>query len=65
MEFGNVRAFRLPMTIEEKEWRKLCSQVAQETDPQRLSELVDQIIKALDARTDEPEEGQKNRGNNL
>ncbi len=53
------------MTIEEKEWRKLCSQVAQETDPQRLSELVDQIIKALDARTDEPEEGQKNRGNNL
>jgi hypothetical protein len=47
------------MTMEEKEWRQLCAMVAKERDPQRLSELVDQIIVALDAqelrnRKDEP-----------
>src|SRR5579863_6676252 len=38
------------MTMEEKEWRQLCAMVAKESDPQRLSELVDQIIVALDAQ---------------
>jgi hypothetical protein len=40
------------MTIEkkEKEWRKLCKLVAAESDPRRLSELVDQLIEKLDAR---------------
>jgi hypothetical protein len=34
----------------ENEWRNLCKKVAHEPDPQRLSELVDQLIKVLDAR---------------
>jgi hypothetical protein len=40
------------MTIEkkEKEWRKLCKLVDAESDPRRLSELVDQLIEKLDAR---------------
>jgi hypothetical protein len=41
------------MSTEEREWQKLCDQVAKETDPHRLSELVDQIIEALDARKNE------------
>lgn len=35
----------------EQEWRKLCDLVAREPDPQRLSQLVDQLIQVLDART--------------
>jgi|HubBroStandDraft_2_1064218.scaffolds.fasta_scaffold170092_2 hypothetical protein len=34
----------------EEEWRKLCELVAEEPDPQRLSELVDQLIEKLDGR---------------
>jgi hypothetical protein len=37
-------------SIEEKEWRKLCRSVADEPDPKRLSELLDQLIEKLDAR---------------
>jgi len=36
--------------IGEKEWRRLCRLVADEDDPRRLSELVDQLLKELDAR---------------
>jgi hypothetical protein len=35
---------------EEEEWRKLCQPLAEERDPRRLSELVDQLIEKLDAR---------------
>ena len=38
------------MTIDDKEWQKLCQLVADEPDPQRLSELVSRLIKALDDR---------------
>jgi len=38
------------MSIEEQEWRNLCQLVADEKDPKRLSKLLDQLIKALDAR---------------
>jgi len=38
------------MTIEEKEWGKLCESIQDEQDPQRLSELVDQLLKAPDDR---------------
>lgn len=48
------------MTIEEHEWRKLCDLVAKETDPQRLSELVNQIIAAIDAQQDSEREGRQN-----
>jgi hypothetical protein len=34
----------------DQDWRKLCELVAGEQDPKRLSELVDQLIKKLDAR---------------
>jgi hypothetical protein len=36
--------------IKEDEWRKLCQSVADEPDPKRLSELLDQLIERLDAR---------------
>jgi hypothetical protein len=38
------------LSVAEKEWRRLCQLVAAEPDPQRLSELVDQLLKRLDAR---------------
>lgn len=39
------------MTIKkEEEWRELCDRVGVESDPKRLSELVDKLIGALDAR---------------
>jgi len=40
------------MTIkkEEQEWRELCDLIADEQDPQRLCDLVDQLIKAMDDR---------------
>jgi len=40
------------MTIkkEEQEWRELCNLIADEQDPQRLCDLVDQLIKAMDDR---------------
>lgn len=34
----------------QEEWRKLCEMVAQERDPKRLSELIDQLIEKLDSR---------------
>ena len=34
----------------DNEWRNLCKKVAHEPDPQRLSELVDQLIRVLDVR---------------
>jgi len=33
-----------------EQWRKLCELVAAERDPQRLSELVNQLLKELDSR---------------
>jgi len=31
--------------VNEKEWRKLCDMIAAEPDPQRISQLVDQLLK--------------------
>ncbi len=39
--------------VNEKEWRKLCDRIAAEPDPQRISQLVDQLLKELDARRQE------------
>jgi len=36
--------------VDEKQWRKLCEMVIAEPDPQRLSELIDQLLNELDAR---------------
>jgi hypothetical protein len=41
----------------DQEWLKLCELVAREQDPQRLSDLVDQLIKKLDARRRELRSG--------
>jgi hypothetical protein len=35
---------------DDEEWRKLFAAVANEPDPQRLSDLIDQLIKKLDSR---------------
>ncbi|MFZ0799501.1 MAG: hypothetical protein WCA13_17250 [Terriglobales bacterium] len=45
------------MTIDEKDWRKLCALVAEETDPHRLCELLDRLVKALNARRQELHHG--------
>ena len=37
--------------IDEQDWRKLCELAANETDPRRLRALVEQLSKALEART--------------
>jgi len=47
------------LRIEENEWRRLCKLVAAEPDPQRLSELVDQLLKELDARREALRENEK------
>jgi hypothetical protein len=39
--------------VDEKEWRRLCDLIASEPDPQRLSQLVDQLLSELDARRKE------------
>jgi len=52
-EFGHVLAFSYEMMTDEKDWRKLCAMVAEESNPQRLSELIDQLIKALHVRRHE------------
>jgi len=33
-----------------EQWRSLCELITNESDPQRLSELADKLIKELDAR---------------
>jgi hypothetical protein len=35
---------------DDKEWRRLCELVAAESNPERLSRLIDQLLKELDAR---------------
>jgi hypothetical protein len=41
------------MTIKkQEEWRELCALVVEESDPERLSELADELIRALDERKD-------------
>jgi len=36
--------------IDDREWRQLCQLAAKEHDPVRLSEIVDKLLRALDAR---------------
>jgi hypothetical protein len=47
------------LSIGENEWRRLCQLVAEEPDPQRLSELVDQLLKELDSRREALRESEK------
>ena len=36
-------------SLDGREWRRLCELVLAESDPQRISELVDQLLRELDA----------------
>jgi hypothetical protein len=36
--------------VDEKEWRKLCTLVSTERDPEKLSQLVEQLLTELDRR---------------
>jgi len=45
--------------IDEYEWRRLCRLVVEEPDPGRLSELLDQLLKELDARREALRESEK------
>ncbi len=46
---------------EKEDWQNLCKLVADESDPQRLSELVEQLIQALDARRQELKRSEQER----
>jgi hypothetical protein len=52
----NIRSYNpkreIPRTAAQ-DWCRLAEQVATETDPQRLMDLLDQLIHALDARRGE------------
>ena len=37
-------------SIDDQEWRQLCQLAAKEHDPERLSEIVDRLLRVLDAR---------------
>jgi hypothetical protein len=50
------------LRVDDNRWRKLCELVAVESDPKRLSQLLDQLLKELDARRDALREGEKNSG---
>jgi hypothetical protein len=47
---------------DDKKWRRLCRMVSDEQDPHRLSELVDELIKALDSRRPKLAQESPNRG---
>jgi hypothetical protein len=44
------------MTSETEDWKKLCHMVADEADPVKRTELVEQLIGALDARKEQLED---------
>jgi hypothetical protein len=44
-------------------WRELCRKVAEEPDPERLSKLVEELIKVLDARRQVQWEGKPSHAN--
>jgi hypothetical protein len=48
---------------EDNSWRELCRKVADEPDPERLSELVEELIKVLDARRLVHSEGKPSHAN--
>jgi hypothetical protein len=47
------------LRVDDNRWRKLCELIAIESDPKRLSQLLDQLLKELDARRDALREGEK------
>jgi hypothetical protein len=63
--FGSVRALTHVMnnttesSVDEKEWRKLCTLVSDEKDPEKLSQLVEQLLKELDGRRQTLREGDR------
>jgi hypothetical protein len=38
------------VSIDEKEWQALCESIAKERDPERMSILLDRLIKTMDMR---------------
>jgi len=46
---GNQELSRTTMENKDKSWKELCAEAAIEKDPQRLTELVTEILRLLDA----------------
>jgi len=44
---------------DDKEWRRLCELVTAESNPMRLSRLIDQLLQELDARRQALRENEK------
>jgi hypothetical protein len=44
---------------DDKEWRRLCELVTAESNPERLSRLIDQLLQELDARRQALRESEK------
>jgi hypothetical protein len=49
-------------TDDDSGWRKLCRMVAEEKDPYRFSELVDELVRALDSRKQKFDRGPSDPG---
>jgi hypothetical protein len=45
-------------SVDEKEWRKLCDLIASERDPERLSQLVTELLNELDGRRQKIQENE-------
>ena len=52
------------MKLDETDWQMLAAQVATETDPKRLMELLDNLIQALDQRREALRNTHSNSKNN-
>ena len=57
----DLRCLDAMTNIDDQDWRKLCELAANETDPQRLRALVQQLSKALESRTKKLESDPDNR----
>ena len=52
------------MKLNQADWQMLAAQVANETDPRRLVELLDNLIQALDQRREALRKGNPNEADN-
>lgn len=48
------------MSVGDKEWYALCEEIAKERDPERMSRLLDSLIKSIDGRRQVLEIGSQN-----
>jgi hypothetical protein len=48
------------MSVGDQEWHALCEAIAKERDPERMSRLLDSLIKSIDGRRQSLQNGSQN-----